>query len=50
MRNCRFASVSFSLRNGGGGQVGGAVAGRFEHFKKAFGARRVPVRLAQFPA
>ena len=28
----------------------GAVAGRFEHFKKAFGARRVPVRLAQFHA
>jgi pyruvate formate lyase activating enzyme len=29
-------------------ECGGAIAGRFEHFKKAFGARRVPVRLAEF--
>ncbi len=27
-----------------------ALSGRFEHFGKAFGARRIPVRLAQFHA
>ena len=27
-------------------ECGGAIAGRFETFKKAFGPRRIPVRLA----
>ena len=31
-------------------ECGRAIAGRFEHLEKAFGARRVPVRLAQFHA
>jgi pyruvate formate lyase activating enzyme len=28
---------------------GGAIAGRFERFEKAFGPRRIPVRLAAAP-
>jgi len=31
-------------------ECGGALAGRFEHFDRAFGPRRVPVRLADFHA
>jgi pyruvate formate lyase activating enzyme len=43
--------LSYKMRDDGSCQAcGGAIAGRFERFQKAFGPRRIPVRLAQFHA